>query len=1402
MMIKTPLIAAIFCTISLFTFAQSPTMDWVKKIGSTSDENPQACRLDNSGHVYTIGYFQGTVDFDPTAGVSNLTSNGADDVYIQKLDTMGNFIWAKSFGGPSVEIPYGIAFDANDNIHLTGYYWQTVDFDPNAGVANVTSAGSDDSFVLKLDPNGNFIWVKSFGGTSQERGYDIQVDASGNVYTTGSLFSWTADFDPGPGVFNLGIVASFCTYISKLDVNGNFVWAKQFSAGSNYIYPSALALDPQGNPIAGGRFTGSCDFNPDAGTNFLNASNQDGWVAKLSAAGAYVWARNIGAAGNEQVTGIDTDPLGNVYLTGIYSGTVDFNLGAGTAFSTSAGSNDGFVLKTNSAVDYQWHASVGGSSADALFDVAVDELGDVYASGYQNASTGLIRKWNSTGVQQWSILLGDAVVGLDVDESEYVYSTGYFTGTKNFDPNNTGFTLSSTGGRDAFVHKIVPMCIPTSITPDVASLPAQSSSCSYPNPVGMYPTATNSCGDQFTGTPNVTFPITTIGLTTITWSFSDGMGNTTTQTQAITVVDNNPIAVCMSAVVMLDQTGNGTLLLAQVENGSTDDCGIASSSLSQTAFDCLDQGDNFVTYTVTDFAGNTGTCIATVTVVDDIDPTVTPPPTIYVNCPADIPAPDVNIFTDEADNCQDPITIFFGSDVSNGQTCPETITRSYLVSDWYGNTIFVYQTIVVDDQIAPTASNPSPILVDCIGNVPAPNPSVVTTEADNCTAIPIVAFVSDVSNGLSNPETITRTYSVTDNCGNSTFVTQSILVQDLTPPTASNPASINVQCAGDIPAPDPAVVLNETDNCSSVTVTYLSQTSNGLTCPELITRTYSLTDLNGNTSTVTQTITVNDVTPPNAAPLSTLTVECSGDVPPASISTVVNPTDNCTANPVVTFDGDISNGQSCPETITRTYRITDVCGNFSLLTQTIIVDDNTAPVFANVPTAATLDCIGNLPGMTSLSWTDNCSGSGSVMGMDVSNGQTCPEIITRTWTVTDPCGNIGISTQTFTIYDQIAPIFAAAPSTVTVECDSDIPPMTSLSFSDNCGASGTVTGVDVSNGQTCPETITRTWTTTDVCGNTATSTQTIIVDDVTAPTGIGPALVNYPCHNCIPSPNTNVIMGISDNCSANPQVAFVSEISDGLSNPETLTRTYSLTDDCGNVTLIEQLITINDSEAPVPNATALADLTGECFIGAPTAPLASDNCAGTVLGTANVAFPITANGLTVITWTFDDNHGNISTQTQNAWNTPIPFNLTITNTGNVLSSNESNADYQWIDCGNGNTPIIGQISPSFVPSVNGTYSVQLSRNGCVEIAPCVVVNTIGVEENSSDLVKIFPNPAHTSIQISSPFEVVQVQLLTASGALVLESNGEEMNVEELPTGMYIVRIVTVVGEVYSKLMVE
>jgi gliding motility-associated-like protein len=363
---------------------------------------------------------------------------------------------------------------------------------------------------------------------------------------------------------------------------------------------------------------------------------------------------------------------------------------------------------------------------------------------------------------------------------------------------------------------------------------------------------------------------------------------------------------------------------------------------------------------------------------------------------------------------------------------------------------------------------------------------------------------------------------------------------------------------------------------------------------------------------------VNDTIAPVLDPApANLTVQCITDVP---AMTDLNWTDNCAGNGSVTGT-DVSNGATCPEIITRTWTITDDCGNTTTVAQIITVNDTIAPVLDPAPANLTVQCASDVPAMTDLNWTDNCAGNGSVTGTDVSNGATCPEIITRTWNITDDCGNTTSVSQTITVNDTIAPVFNAVPADLTVQCSALVPPLNSLYWTDNCSGSGSVMGTEVSNGMNCPEVLTRTWTVMDDCGNTTIETQVITIHDTVAPTAAPLPTLHL---SELPSPDISILTNVSDNSCGGVYIQWVQDNSDRGSCPETVTRTYSLTDGCGNVTLLTQEIIIGDY---LPNVSFTAD------------PTILDN-----LSDGIVDFENYTSGAETYSWNFGDN-SPLSTET-------------------------------------------------------------------------------------------------------------------------------------------------------------
>jgi hypothetical protein len=316
--------------------------------------------IDASGNVLAVGWFSGTADFNPGAGVSSATSvtsgtTSTYDAFVLKLDNNGNFQWAKTFGGSVTnglgDSAVAVATDAAGNAYISGEFAGTVDLDPGPAVASFTSHGPIfyDNFLSKFDSAGNLVWAKT---RAQGGAVAIAVDAAGGLFTVGQ-FEGTADFDPGPGVANrTASLGQPDIYLLKLDTSGAFQWVSQFGGSGPYPeYAADFALDDSGEIYVTGQFSTNADFDPGPGVTTLNppggATSAD-FVLRLNSSGGLIAAYVLGGAGIIETHALALNRATNqVYLSGDFDDTIDFDPNVAAAERTSLGTFDAFLLNLN-----------------------------------------------------------------------------------------------------------------------------------------------------------------------------------------------------------------------------------------------------------------------------------------------------------------------------------------------------------------------------------------------------------------------------------------------------------------------------------------------------------------------------------------------------------------------------------------------------------------------------------------------------------------------------------------------------------------------------------------------------------------------------------------------------------------------------------------------------------------------------------------------------------------------------------------------------------------------------------------------------------------------------------------------------------------------------------------------
>jgi hypothetical protein len=753
---------------------------------------------------------------------------------------------------------------------------------------------------------------------------------------------------------------------------------------------------------------------------------------------------------------------------------------------------------------------------------------------------------------------------------------------------------------------------------------------------------------------------------TRTYVITDACGNSATATQTINVDDNTaPVITGTIAPVTIEgcTTADAPAALTTVAALETAGLTITDACTADNALTVSSSQTSTGTcplvitrtYVITDACGNSASVNHTINIDDNTAPVITgtmTPVTVEGCTTADAPAALTTVAALEAlgvtitDACTPDASLTVSSSQTSTGTCPLVITRTYVITDACGNSASVNHTINIDDNTAPVITGTmTPVTVE--GCTTADAPAALTTVAalealgititDACTPDASLTVSSSQTSTGTCPLVITRTYVITDACGNSASVNHTINIDDNTAPVITGtmtPVTVEGCTTADAPAALTTVAALEalgitiTDACTADAnlVVTSSQTSTG-TCPLVITRTYVITDACGNSASVNHTINIDDNTAPViTGTMTPVTVEgCTTADAPAALTTVaalealgITITDACTPDASLTVSSSQTSTGTCPLVITRTYVITDACGNSASVNHTINIDDNTAPVITGTMTPVTVEGCTTADAPAALTTvaalealgitiTDACTADANlvVTSSQTSTG-TCPLVITRTYVITDACGNSASVNHTINIDDNTAPVITGTMTPVTVEgcTTADAPAALTtvaalealgITITDACtpDASLTVSSSQTSTG-TCPLVITRTYVITDACGNSASVNHTINIDDNTAPVITGtmtPVTVEGCTTADAPAALTTVAalealgITITDACTADANLVVTSSQTSTGTCPLVITRTYVITDACGNSASVNHTINIDDNTAPVITGT-------------------------------------------------------------------------------------------------------------------------------------------------------------------------------------------------------------------------
>lgn len=889
----------LFISLSVVSFAQQ--LDFAHVISASLGDEATGVVTDNSGNVYVVGRFSGTVDFDFGSGIGNLTSNGSTDIFIAKYSSNGNYLWAHAIGGTDLDGAYNVKVDNANNVIVCGYFrGPNVDFNPGAGTLLLSSNGDagtnsgfgGDAFLAKFTNSGGLLWAFNVGGDySHDAFCDIDVDANNNIYTGGffnvtSTFS-TIDLDPGAGVYSINGASNGNGAVAKYTSAGNFVWG--FTFGDYGIAGSLVSIkvDPNDTTFV---FTGHMvstnkDFDPGPGAYNLTTFYSDIVFAKFSLNKKLMWAMNIdgGSAQYYQDFGFNVvmDNNHNSFLSGFFGGPLaDFNpIGAFPYYVGSNGLRDNFIAKYDKNGELVWHNQFGSAGEETNLSSDLKNNTLLVTGTFSNtidldpaASSSFVTSQGGTDIfiasydTNGNFNCGFSVGGTN-DETSYeianngttsLFTTGYYLSNPiDLDPSVTSTNTPNVGGTDAYLARY--------------SFPSDATNYNY-----AYQGDTICPG----GIPTLTITTNPASTGMLTVNYQVGANSYT----ANNVVSGVPFPLSGTF------TSSTQVIVNDISYSATLGCNTSVNPVNDT-----------------------------------IDIKVLPSMNLQINAsPLTVCAGDTVILS-----ANGATSYSWSGGITNGTPFVPGITTQYTVTATDANGCSKSATYLMNVYPLPSLTAIAAPAVVCTG-------ATTTLTGGGATSY---SWTGGVTNGVPFPPTSAGTYTVTGSDANGCSNTASVTISLIPSPTVTANVNPPVVCEG-----NNAIFTGG----GASSYTWTGGVNDGIPFTPAATSTYTVTGTSANGCTKTASITVN-VSP---APLINATATPSAVCPGKSVILLASGGTN------IVWTGGITNGVSFVPSASTTYTVTATGINGCTTTANVPVTVYPSPIISILPSNPLL-CLGD-----------------------------------------------------------------------------------------------------------------------------------------------------------------------------------------------------------------------------------------------------------------------------------------------------------------------------------------------------------------------------------------------------------------------------------------------------------